>query len=94
MMPFRSGFSPGDLAHMGGDAFADLIGELADDRPHGLLRIFRLQRQVETNHGLFLIRHSPPLRFDQPEGFLSRAYLSGDTIQFIIKYIAKDVWRK
>ena len=86
---FQKRVFPSDFAHMGGDAFADLIGEFADNRPHRLLCIFWHQRQVETNHCLFLIRNSPPISYDQLEGFISRAHLSGDTIQFIIKYIAE-----
>lgn len=36
---------PGDGTHLGGDAFPDLVGELADDGPDGLLRIVRRQRR-------------------------------------------------
>ena len=40
---------PGDGPHVGGDALTDLVGELADDGPDGLLGIVRQERKVEAN---------------------------------------------
>ena len=39
----------GDGPHVGGDTFANLVGELADDRPDGLLGIFRHEREIESD---------------------------------------------
>ena len=39
----------GDGSHEGGDAFADLVGELADDRPDGLIRMFRHEGEVKAD---------------------------------------------
>ncbi len=38
----------GDGPHVGGDAFAYLVGELGNDRPDGLLGIFRHEGEIEA----------------------------------------------
>jgi len=52
-----------NVAQMGGELFADSIGELANDRLDRLLCGFRHQRQVET--------HQLVVGLDQPEGLLA-----------------------
>ncbi len=52
---------PGDGTYMGGDAFADPVGELADDGPDGLFRVVRYEGEVEANE--------LGVAFDQPECF-------------------------
>ena len=39
----------GDGTQVGGQLLADLVGELADDGPNGLVGILRLERQVEAD---------------------------------------------
>jgi len=72
---------PGDGPHVGGDAFADLVGELADDRPDGLLGIVRDKGKIEADE---LVVGPGEL-----EGLLARANLSGNAIQLIVKDVAK-----
>ena len=72
---------PGDGPHVGGDAFADLVRELANDGPDRLFGIVRHEGEVEADE---LVVGPGEL-----EGLLPRADLGGDAIQFIIKDIAK-----
>ena len=72
---------PGDGPHVGGDAFADLVRELANDGPDRLFGIVRHEGEVEADE---LVVGPGEL-----EGILPRADLGGDAIQFIIKDIAK-----
>ena len=72
---------PGDGPHVAGDAFADLVRELANDGPDRLFGIVRHEGEVEADK---LVVGSGEL-----EGFLARADLGVDAVQFIIKDIAQ-----
>jgi hypothetical protein len=72
---------PGDGPHLGGDAFADLVGELADDGPDRLLGIVRREGQVEADELV--------VGLGKLEGLLARADLLGDAVQFVIEDIAE-----
>ena len=72
---------PGDGAHVGGDAFADLVGELADDGPDGLLGIVRHQGQVEADELV--------VGLGELEGLLARADLLGDAVQLVVEDVAQ-----
>ena len=54
---------------MGSDAFADFIGELADDRPDGLLGIVRHEGECKSNELV--------VGLNELEGLLARADLCG-----------------
>ena len=64
-----------------GNAFADSVGELADDGPDGLLGVVRHQRQVEA--------HQLVVGPGELEGLLARADLGGDAVQLIVEHIAQ-----
>ena len=72
---------PGDGPHVGGDAFADLVGELADDGPDGLLGIVRHQGEVEADELV--------VGLGELEGLLARADLGGDAVQFVVEDVAE-----
>jgi hypothetical protein len=72
---------PGDGPHVGGDAFADLVGELADDGPDRLLGIVRHERQVEADELV--------VGLGELEGLLARADLLGDAVQLVIEDVAE-----
>ncbi|TQN50774.1 hypothetical protein DLNHIDIE_00629 [Acidithiobacillus thiooxidans ATCC 19377] len=72
---------PGDGAHVGGDAFADLVGELADDGPDGLLGIVRHEGEVKADE--FVVG------LGELESLLARANLGSDAVQFVIEDVAK-----
>ena len=72
---------PGDGPHVGGDAFADLVGEFADDGPDGLLGIVRPEGQVEADE--FVVGLS------ELEGLLARADFLGDAVQFVVEDVAE-----
>jgi hypothetical protein len=71
----------GDGAHVGGDAFADPDGELADDGPHRLLCVVRHQGQIEADQ---LVVGPGEL-----EGLLARADFPGDAVQFVVEDVAQ-----
>ena len=71
----------GDSLHVGSDAFADLVGERSDDRPDGLLRVFRDEREIEADELVV----GP----DELEGLLTRADLVGDAVQLVIKNVTE-----
>jgi hypothetical protein len=69
--------------HVGGDAFADLVGKLADDGPDGLLGIVRHEGQVEADElGVGL---------HEGEGLFARADFLGDAVQLVIEDIAETL---
>lgn len=70
-----------DGAEVRGELFADLVRELADDRPDGVVGIGRLQRQVEADEFLVVLH--------QLERLGARADLFGDTVQLVIENIAE-----
>ena len=72
---------PGDGPHVGGDAFANLVGQLADHGPDGLLGIVWHQGEVEADE--FMVG------LNEPEGFLARADLGGDAVQLIVEDVAE-----
>ncbi len=72
---------PGDGPHVGGDAFADLVGELADDGPDGLLGIVRHEREVEADELV--------VGLGELEGLLARADLGGDAVQLVVEDVAE-----
>lgn len=72
---------PGDGPHVGGDAFADLVGELADDGPDGLLGIVRDEGEVEADE----LR----VTLCELEGPLARADLLGDAVHLVIEDVAE-----
>ena len=72
---------PGNGPHLGGDAFADLVGELADDGPDGLLGIVRREGQVEADELV--------VGLGELEGLFPRANFLGDAVQLIIEDIAE-----
>jgi hypothetical protein len=72
---------PGDGPHVGGDAFADLVGELADDRPDGLLGIVRNEGQVEA--------HQLVVGLGELEGLLARADFLRNAVQLVIENVAE-----
>jgi len=74
---------PGDGTHLGGDAFPDLVGELADDGPDGLLRIVRRQREVEADELV--------VGLGELEGLLPRADFPGDAVQLVVEDIAEPL---
>lgn len=80
---------PGDGPHVGGDAFADLVGELADDGPDGLLGIVRQEREVEADELV--------IGLGELEGLLARADFSGYAVQLVVEHIAQalgeDQWQ-
>ena len=71
----------GDGAQMGRELLADLVGELADDRPDRIVRILRLQRQVEADEFLVVL--------DELERLGPRADFLGDAVQLVIEDIAQ-----
>ena len=71
----------GDIADMGSELFADLVAQRADHRPHGQLRIFGLQRQVEAHELLVGLHHA--------ECLCAAAHLGGNAVELIIKHIAQ-----
>ncbi len=71
----------GDGPHVGGDAFADLVGELADDGPDRLLGIGRHERQVEADELV--------IGLGELEGLLARPDLGGDAVQLVIEDVAE-----
>ena len=66
---------------MGGDAFADPVGDLADDGPDGLFRVVRYEGEVEANE--------LGVAFDQPECFHARADPGGNAVQFVVEDVAE-----
>ena len=72
---------PGDGSHVGGDAFADLVRELADDGPDRLLGIDRHEGKVEANE---LVVGPGEL-----EGLLARADLGCNAVQLVVEDIAE-----
>ena len=72
---------PGDGPHVGGDAFADLVGELADDGPDRLLGIVRQEREVEADE---LVVGPGEL-----EGLLARTDLGGDAVHLVVEDVAE-----
>jgi hypothetical protein len=72
---------PGDGPHVGGDAFADLVRELADDGPDRLLGIVGQERQVEA--------HQLVIGLGEPEGLFARADLGGDAVDLIVEHVAE-----
>ena len=61
--------------------FADLIGQLADDRPNWIIGILRLQRQEKPNELLVML--------DELERLRPRPDFLGDAIQLVVKDIAQ-----
>ncbi len=72
---------PRDGPHVGGDAFADLVGELADDGPDGLLGIDRHEGEVEADELV--------VGLGELEGFLARADFGGDAVQLVVEVVAE-----
>ena len=70
-----------DGPHVGGDGFADLVRQLADDRPDWILDIFRPQWQKKP--------HQFVIRTHKFEGVPTRADLCGDAIQLVIEHVAE-----
>ena len=84
---------PGDGPHVGGDAFADFVRELADDGPDRLLGIVRHEGDKESDHGLFLVvlagRGPLPIHLGELESLLARADLGGDAVQLVVENVAE-----
>lgn len=83
----------GDGPHVGGNAFADLVGDLADDGPDRLLGNVRHKGYKEPHHGL-LLPVLPglgllPIHLGESEGLLARTHLGSDAVQLVIKDVAK-----
>ena len=72
---------PGDGPHVAGDAFADPVGEFADDGPDGLLGIVRHEGQIEADE----LR----VGLHQSKGFLARADFPGDAVQLVVEHVAE-----
>ncbi len=70
-----------DGPHVGGDAFADLVRELANDRPDRLFGIFRHEGEIEADELV--------VGFDELEGHLPRADLCGNAVHFVIEDVAE-----
>ena len=73
----------GDGAQVRRKLFADLVGQRADDRPDGIVRVLRLQRQVEA-HKLLVV-------LDQLERLGARTDFLGDAVQLVIEYVAEPL---
>lgn len=77
----QAGIFAGDGPHVGGDAFADFVRELANDGPDGLLGIVRHEGQVEADELV--------VGLGQLEGLFARADLLGNAVQFVIEDVAE-----
>lgn len=89
---------------MGGDAFADLVGELADDGPDGLLGIVRHEREVEADSVVLRFAHDLRSAFGltkgavapgsvvglgELEGLFARADFGSDAVEFVVEDVAE-----
>ena len=74
--------SPWRWPHVGSDAFADFIGELADDRPDRLLGIVRHEGECKSNELV--------VGLNELEGLLARPDLCRYAVYFIIENIAQS----
>jgi hypothetical protein len=94
----------GDGPHVGGHALADLVGELADDRPDRLLGIGRLQRQEDADEIVLRFTHDlrdafgfmrsavargSVIALGELERLFPRPDLGGDAVQLVIEDIAE-----
>ena len=67
--------------HVGGYAFADLVRELANDRPDRLFGIVRHEGKIEADELV--------VSLDELEGLLPRADLCGNAVHFVIEDVAE-----
>jgi hypothetical protein len=75
----------GDGAEVGGQEFADLVGELADDRPDWLFRVSGEDGQEKTyQFGICL---------HQGEGVLAGTDFLGNAVEFVVKDVAEAFGR-
>ncbi len=74
---------PGDGPHVGSHAFADLVRELANDRPDRLFGIFRHEGKIEADELV--------VGLDELEGHLPRADLCGNAIHFVVEDVAETL---
>ena len=89
----------------GGDAFADLVGELADDGPDGLLGlprgrgggrsgrsvVFRCAKVLRSAFGFGdrAAARSSVVGLGELPGFLARTDLGGDAVQLVVEDVAE-----
>ena len=65
------------------ELFADFVRKCADDRPYSIVRIIRLERQIEA-HELLVVLH-------EPKRLGPRANLLGDPVDFVVKHVAQTL---
>ena len=70
-----------DGPHVGGDAFADLVRELANDRPDRLFGILRHEGEIEADELV--------VGLDELEGHLPRVDPCGNAVHFVIEDVAE-----
>ena len=70
-----------DGPHVGGYAFADLVRELANDRPDWLFGIVRYEGEIEADELV--------VGLGELEGLLPRADLCGNAVHFVIEDVAE-----
>ena len=81
MMPSSAGLGLADVVQVAGERFANFADGLADDGPDGVVRVLRLERQVEADELVVLL--------DELERLLARADLLGDAIELVVEHVTQ-----
>ncbi len=73
----------GDFPEPGGHLLADLAGQLADERPDGLVGVVRHEGQIEADELVVLVY--------ELERLGPRAYFLGDAVDLVVEDVAEPL---